>query len=166
MQVLRGNHEQSCIKDQECEQKGWRGVGDQSFMDSFGAERLQDIPKEYFQWMRNLPLLIHSDELILVHAGLNFKQDNPFRETDDMMWIRDWHHTINPFWVHDRYIIHGHTPQTQEEIITAFGNMETTRVLDIDNGCFILNEHKVFGHLCMLDFTNRHLHFEPNRDSR
>ncbi len=82
-----------------------------------------------------------------------------------MMWIRDWYQTMDLEWMKDRFIIHGHTPRTKDEIKDSLQRINETRVLGIDSGCFIQNDHQVFGHLCVFELNSRQLHFEENCDA-
>jgi hypothetical protein len=72
----------------------------------------------------------------------------------------------------NRYVIHGHTAQTQLDIEMQFHNFEEKWVLNIDAGCCYTkvyfsksvnqNPKLKLGKLCCVDLTNRKLYFEGN----
>jgi hypothetical protein len=79
---------------------------------------------------------IVSDKHIFVHAGLDFgTTKDPMDIGHSILWIRDWYHRINYKWLCDRYIIHGHSPQSMKEIDQMYAKYDFDRILDIDAGC-------------------------------
>lgn len=162
--TLRGNHEQSLIYDYISETvKGWKDMADEELKRSFGIERLAQLPKPYFEFFNELPIFHHEDDFIAVHAGLNFRYEDPFHSEDDLMWIRDWYKNIDYKWLGERVIIHGHTPQTIQEIEKQLGELEEKRVINIDGGAFIAQQKgNGLGHLCAFDWTNKLLYFQEN----
>ena len=97
---IRGNHEDYCIKAWEADQKRflfrskiekeWRKNGANRTLQSFDAKRPRDINKFYIDWMKNTEYYIELDNCILVHAGFNFKIENPFEDKYSMLWLRDF----------------------------------------------------------------------------
>lgn len=162
--ALRGNHEQSLIYDYISETvKGWKDMADEAMKRSFGIERLEQLPKSYVEFFNELPFSHQEEDFIAVHAGLNFRYENPFHSEEDLMWIRDWYKNIDYQWLGDRVVIHGHTPQTREEIEKQFSELEEKRVLNIDAGAFLAEaKSNGLGFLCAFDWTNKELYFQEN----
>lgn len=162
--ALRGNHEQMLIYDYISETvKGWKDMADEALKRSFGIERLEQLPKLYFEFFNELPFFHQEDDFIAVHAGLNFRYENPFHSEEDLIWIRDWYKNIDYNWLGERVVIHGHTPQTIQEIETQLAMLGEKRVLNIDAGAFMSQgKENGFGHLCAFDWTNKQLYFQEN----
>jgi serine/threonine protein phosphatase 1 len=162
--TLRGNHEQGLIYDYLSETvKGWKDMAEEAMKKSFGIERLEQLPKPYFEFFNELPFYQQEEGFIAVHAGLNFRYKNPFYSEEDLMWIRDWYKNIDYSWLGDRVIIHGHTPQTRQEIEKQLEELDEKRVIDIDAGAFLAQQKENgLGHLCAFDWTNRLLYFQEN----
>ena len=163
---LRGNHEQMLLKAWELHQKE-NNPESGSFMtavrDKSMVNPAQDclIPR-FEQWFNALPHYYESGEFYLVHAGFNFKRDDPFNHTHSMMWTM--------FFSEKRYIaekanyktiIHGHLKTPLNDIIAAI--TKRAKVIPLDNGCY-KNEDKALGGLCALDFDNWKLYRQTNVD--
>ncbi|WP_227269108.1 metallophosphoesterase family protein [Roseobacter weihaiensis] len=71
------------------------------------AEARQAVPEAHLDFLRNLPLIHETDDLIFVHAGLRPGVPLAQQEEDDLVWIRD------PFLTHKgsfgKLVVHGHT---------------------------------------------------------
>ncbi|MDW3194343.1 MAG: metallophosphoesterase family protein [Cytophagales bacterium] len=162
--ALRGNHEQMLISNYFAEkQRGWFTMADPELLESFQIKDLKSIDDHYIDWCCSLPFYYQSEDLIAVHAGLSFRHENPLADDHDLMWIRDWYHTINKDWLAGRSIVHGHTPRTKSEIATQFQSFDQLQVMNIDSGAFLSaqKEHGL-GYLCAFDFTNRELIYQEN----
>ena len=146
---LIGNHEDYCIKAWEEDmtkksflgirskgktRKDWERYGGKQTMESFNAERPRDIPKKYIEWMKGLQYYIELEKFIVVHAGLNFKLDDPFEDKRAMIWARDYE--IDPEKINHRRIIHGHLPVNLEFIDMVVNNHSSYWFIDIDNGVY------------------------------
>lgn len=164
--ALMGNHEQVLMSNYYAEvDKGWYDMADEEFLNSFNIPNLKEFPKAYIEFCANLPLYYIDDELLLVHAGLNFKSEEPLKDEKSMLWIRNWYDDLNISWLAGRTLVHGHTPLTKSDIELQFSFLNKLRVLNIDCGaCFKEGiEHEV-GYLCAYDHTNQQLYFEKNAD--
>lgn len=162
--ALRGNHEQMLISNYHAEKdRGWFTMADPELLESFQINALKSIDQQYIDWCRSLPYFYQDKELIAVHAGLSFQLENPLDDEHDLLWIRDWYHTINHDWLAGRTIVHGHTPRTKSEIEQQFQSLDQLPILNIDSGAF-LSEQKDhgLGYLCAFDFTNRQLIYQEN----
>lgn len=164
LQCLRGNHEDIVLAAQHSLEglENWLQTDGRRTMESFGVQRITDIPAPYLDFMRNLDYWRPVDEYILVHAGLDFGLPDPLSSPDDMVWIRRWYDQIRYDWLGDRIIVHGHTPAKRSDIETMLQRLEQQRYLDIDAGCVFWNfpVREGYGHLCAFDLTNRALVFQ------
>lgn len=159
---LMGNHEAMTVSDYEHVRLTNRpGVGEAHLLSSFFARTLLDIPAEYINWMRNLPRVMEIPGYVLVHAGLDFSEEDPCSNEDALIWIRDWYDDLNREWLGDRLIVHGHTPISVEAAQLMFKRHAELPVQDIDCGAVFYNSN-IYGKLCAFDLTNRNLIFQPN----
>ncbi len=162
---LRGNHEQMML-DALTDPKWlmvWLRNGGKNAIQSFGVESFRDIPEEYWTFIKNLHFFKEIENYILVHAGLDFFQNDPYANVHAMLWERQWYPNIDYEWLGDRYIVHGHTPVAKPYIEGCLITLEQQRCLDIDNGCFFF-AHSQMNQLCAFDMTNKKLFFQENMD--
>ena len=168
---LKGNHEELVLRAASGNftfLEKWLKTDGKDTMDSFGVSQCADIPAAYLHWMSALPYYLEVDNYLLVHAGLDFKLDDPLSDTTEMCWLRDWYHHIRYDWLKGRIILHGHTPVDVETIQYQFANLEASQYLDIDNGCVYADprhwKREGLGNLSAFDMTNRRLYFQENLD--
>lgn len=160
--ALLGNHEDYCIKAFEADKKNkgflgirsktkvqreWEMHGGVQTMQSFGIESPRDIPIKYVEWMRNLPYYLEIDNFIIVHAGLNFKVDDPFSDKQSMIWIRDF--KVDKEKIPDKKVIHGHVPVNMEFIELSLNNPDYN-FIDLDNGVYF-DDRVGYGNLVALE---------------
>jgi serine/threonine protein phosphatase 1 len=164
---LRGNHDQMLLNACEIAEDfdTWTCNGGQAVLDNFGINHPRHIPEPYLQFLNKLPYFIDAGDYLLVHAGINFRKNYPLRDYEAMLWIRDWHKDYDPLKIDNKIIVHGHTPVSFDDTLTMLENLESRRVLDIDNGCVYSQFHGVGkGRLSAFDMTNRRIASEGNID--
>jgi serine/threonine protein phosphatase 1 len=162
---LMGNHEDYCIRawDEDQKNKGFLGIrskgktqkeweryGGKQTMNSFDADRPKDIPEKYINWMRKLKYYVELEDFIIVHAGLNFNNEDPFEDKRAMIWARDF--KIIPEKIGNKRIIHGHVPVNHEFIDLAI-NSNDYKFIDLDNGVYI-QEKPGYGNLIAMELTS------------
>lgn len=167
---IRGNHEDYCIRAWEEDQKriffrskvekDWRKNGGTKALLSFGANRPRDINKFYIDWMKKTKYYIELEDYILVHAGFNFKINNPFDDVFSMMWIRDFKVDKNK--IKGKKVIHGHVP-VEMTLIDLFNN-NNYDFLPLDNGIYYSNKEG-FGNLLAFNLDTKEIIIQPNFDS-
>jgi len=162
---LRGNHEQMLLNSLDNEQylPIFTRYGGFETLKSFGAKDSKDIPAEYLGFFRNLPLYHEIPGYILVHAGLNFVQEDPLDPCQEMIWIRNWYSDISHEWLDGRKILHGHTPIGLDAIRQMAEDLEKMKVLNIDAGCVYAPIPRM-GTLCAFDLDSCELVFQANID--
>ncbi len=160
--ALKGNHEESCVnawkadknqrgflgmKTKTMQQKEWEAFGGKQTMQSFGVRRASEIPEKYIRWMDNLEFYVVTDTFVAVHAGLNFREEDPFADKRSMLWIRDFR--VLPERIGHRVLIHGHVPVNLELIDMAV-RQKHAGFIDLDNGIYM--SHKAgYGNLVALE---------------
>ena len=159
---LRGNHEEMLLKglkDMKSLQM-WHVNGGLETLNSFETKSVSEIPGKYINWFNSLGHYFEVDEYILVHAGLNFRIENPLRDEEAMMWIRRWYSQIDYEWLGDRIIIHGHTPTDFFDILEDYNNLEENRHLVIDGGC--VYKDRGFGDLVAFELGQKEIFVQKN----
>lgn len=161
---LMGNHEDYCLKayDEDVKNKGFLGIrtkgpvqkewekhGGKETLESFDAQRPKQIPEKYIKWMRELKYYVELDKYIIVHAGLNFNNDDPFEDKRAMIWVRDY--KIIPEKINNKKIIHGHVPVNNEFIDLAVKSPDYN-FIDLDNGVYI-QQRPGYGNLFALELN-------------
>jgi len=162
--ALMGNHEDYCVRayDEDVKNKGflgfrrktriqqeWELYGGIQALDSFNIEWPKEIPKKYIEWMRNLDYYTQVDDFIIVHAGLNFKEGDPFKDKRAMIWIRDFQVDIEK--INNKKVIHGHVPVNLEFIELSLTSPDY-KFIDLDNGVYYTGKAG-YGNLVALELT-------------
>ncbi len=173
--ALKGNHEDFMVELYDAENKArntwwhrlgdkkhkvWIDIGGKSTLSSFEAENIRQVPASYIEWMRGLKYYIPLENFILVHAGLNFKNENPFEDLRAMLWLRDYE--IIPGKIGNRKIIHGHVPVNMELIMLAVKS-RVYKFIDLDNGPYISGKEG-FGNLVALELNSMEMVIQNNLD--
>lgn len=125
------------------------------------------VDQRYLDFFHKLPHYYELDDFILVHAGLNFDQPDPFRDTESMLYIRGYE--VDRSRIGNRIIVHGHTPVGIDVIKKDLANREQTGRINLDNGCVLdyapdPTKSGDFGRLCALDLDTLELIIQPNLD--
>lgn len=157
---LKGNHEDMVFDSIGLED--W-SPGEEETLKSFGINHLNELDPKYIHWFKNLVPYYENENFIFVHAGLNFKVKKPFEDTYSMRWLVDWYDNINYTWLKERGVIHGHQIIEQRKIEEMLSSFHISKVLNIDNGCFLQGSNG-FGNLSCLNLTKWELVAQKNID--
>ena len=173
LRLLMGNHEDFCLKAIEEEKKiikflgikqknkirlEWENHGATNTFSNFNIRSLKEFPEIYIQWIKNLEYFIETENFIIVHAGLNFRIQNPFKDKHAMLWIRDY--KIRPEKINNKKIIHGHVPVSLEFINMCI-KTNMYNFIDLDNGVYMDNREG-FGNLVALELNSMELAIQHN----
>ena len=170
---LKGNHEDMCVKAFEAdkkkklfggkhiEQKEWEAVGAKKTLESFRVKHPREIPQLYIDWMNACLPYIELDEYIIVHAGMNFKIDNPFEDERSMMWTRKFQVDFNKS--HGKKIIHGHIPVDYSFMTLVIENNDAYDFIALDNGVFVTDKPGM-GNLMAFNPVTKQLMAQSNMD--
>ncbi len=125
--TLRGNHEQMMMDAalDYSHLKMWLVNGGAEALESFGEVSIEDMEPKYKQFLADTQFYFEVGNYLLVHAGLNLSIDDPFSDTDAMLWLRR-KYTVR---FRDKTVVHGHTPTALKEILSqdpagAFVNLD------------------------------------------
>jgi serine/threonine protein phosphatase 1 len=173
--ALKGNHEDLAVELHDAElrsknpwhftfgnkkREAWFMMGGRETLKSFGVSHVREIPEDYIEWMRALPYFSLLDQFVLVHAGLNFSNEDPFEDKTSMLWLRDYE--IIPSRIGNRRIIHGHMPASMELIQLSL-NSKIYKFIDLDNGIYVQGREG-YGNLVALELNSMELVIQDNRD--
>jgi len=151
LHFLKGNHEDYCIKawDEDRASKSFFGLkrkkktqsiweihGGKETLESFGVKFAGEIPEKYIDWMRKMKYFIELDNFILVHAGFNFKIDDPLSDQEAMLWTREF--SVIPEKIRNKKVVHGHVP-VDLEFMNHVMQSKTYKFIDLDNGVYMEN---------------------------
>jgi serine/threonine protein phosphatase 1 len=165
IKCLRGNHEQMMLNSiQHLSQSIlWEKNGGDKVLDELGIHSASQIPQKYINFIEGLPYYIETDDFFFVHAGLNLQIPDPLQDKESMIWIRNWEDSelVSEF-LDGKKLIHGHTPQSNQQIEKTFGYFCNgyVSVLNIDNGCVF--QYPNYNSLCLVNLTDGKLSFQPN----
>lgn len=163
IETLKGNHEVfllNALAGRNAQTPIWLKHGGKATLASYGVKHAPQIPLEHIQFFENLKLTAEIDEYIFVHAAVGTGGLPPLKDERAILWTRNWYPDLDYDWLGDRYIIHGHTPQPDFEIVHMLDQFEEERVINIDGGCVYTNPQSLLGKLCAIDLSNRTLHFQ------
>ncbi len=151
---LRGNHEQLMMDSttQVTAYFQWLLNGGEQTMKSFKQKRFQDFPEVYKEFFYSTKYYIELDQFIIVHAGINFKNDDLFEDREAMLWTRNFEIDIEK--LGSRILVHGHTPISLDKI-----RAQKSNCLNIDGGCVFKNSKKNLGHLVALNLVSLEFHY-------
>ena len=172
IQGVRGNHEEILIDaytDQTSEkfllwmmngaEDTLLSYGIESF-DKMGSASLNELPEEHISFIKKLPYYIELDDFIIVHAGINYQAEEPYKDYKSMVWCRDCQNDLQQSG--GRTIIHGHTPIPLSEIENSALKPDKTQV-NMDAGC-VYSEFPGMGNLAALNLDTFKLVSLPNMD--
>jgi serine/threonine protein phosphatase 1 len=158
---LRGNHEEMALED--LDRLKLNPNAQMPTYDSFVRELMNqygEIPDAIYGFIHQLQTCFKEPDYLLVHAGFDFVNPDPFLNVWAMTWIRSWHQNIDYQALGDRSIIHGHTPIEPHVMDKQFERLDTKRYLDIDGGCVFATPDNFipgFGFLCAFDLDQQKL---------
>lgn len=96
------------------------------------------------------------------NAGLNFKEEDVFKDTNSMYWIRNWYNDIDPAKIHNKIIVHGHSARNFETLQQDI-NEKKHLAINIDCGC-VYHVKTGQGYLCALDLDTMQPILQKNVD--
>lgn len=150
-----GNHDQMLLDYFETKQEA---LVDQLNQADFlkGSLHEFELHQDFFRQL--VPFYVSGD-FLLVHAGFDFNQPQPFSDLESMLTIRDFQYDFRK--AEGRRIVHGHHPRSLIQIQTAI--RDQAYILPLDNGCVCDNREEQ-GNLLCLNLNTFRLWVQPNID--
>jgi serine/threonine protein phosphatase 1 len=157
---LRGNHEQMLL-DSNSEFQNTRFILP-GIRKPFGLySESNRLLGKYADTLKGLPYYIELDSFLLVHAGFNTTIEDPFTDTESMMWIDRFEY--DPMRLKGKHVIHGHTPVDIDEIFLKISNR--SMIIPLDNGVY-KTSCETKGNLVCLDIDRMGLTIQKNIDKQ
>lgn len=154
LQPLRGNHEQLLLDalSDEAAFTIWKRNGGYGTLQQFGVSHPAKLPNHYIDLLISLPLIYVIADFVLVHAGLDFRKDDPIADTaaEELLWARDYR--CDPLKLEGRTLVTGHSMTP----LFAVRKSLTTKHIMLDNGCYDKGEMG-HGNLVALNLDMRKL---------
>jgi len=153
---VRGNHDDMMLRtfsdDHDGQSKMWLKCWGEGTLQSFGVNRISDLPLRYLTLLDALPLLQMDDDFIFVHASLDMYRDDPLTQSSrtDMLWgeIR----TVDSAKIGGRKLVTGHNIRPLQLIKASLN----TSKINLDNGAFT-NMQPEMGNLVALNLDTMNL---------
>jgi serine/threonine protein phosphatase 1 len=163
--LLIGNHEKEFLNqlDKKKLSKRFKQIGGRATLKSFGVKHVKDISPKYLQFIQDALHYYEEGRYILVHAGLDFTNNNPLKPSPQQYKIRNWYKHIDRKWLEDRIILHGHSPITKHRVKFQATNINVHQYLDLDAGC-VYHKKKGKGNLAIFELNSQNITFQKNID--
>lgn len=151
---LMGNHE-SMLVDSFIDNSTlplWFMNSGESTLESFSINDIRQLEDKYMNFFRNLKYYYCSEKYVFVHAGFNNSAQDPFKDTQTMIW--ECQASYNNPMLSERIIIHGHRPKTIDFVKKKIAL--NSEVIPIDTGC-VYNKEMGYGFLSALEVNSMQL---------
>ena len=131
---IMGNHEDMLLQAYDSNDarivSWWKSNGGDATLKSFKVKKVRDIPEDYIEWARTLPLFRRFGDKILSHAGVDYHSGKPpFRNTETNKDAVLWNRSVNP--PDHRTLIVGHTPVS---VAVMKRSLQSNKIF-LDCGC-------------------------------
>jgi len=162
LKYLMGNHEQLMLEalTNNRSESIWLRNGGRETLRSFDAATINNIDPIYFDFLNSMGYYLELNDVILVHAGLNFSNKDPFEDKKAMLWSR--HFEVESEKVNNKVIVHGHVPYPLSVIINQ--SLQKEKEISIDAGCVFKGIKEGMGHLVALELNEKKFFYQPNID--
>lgn len=103
---------------------------------SFHAQLCEKLPDSHLQWLEALKASYSLGDYFFAHAGINPEQPLEAQDPSDLYWIRrEFLEATGPF---EKYIVHGHTPQSEPELLPHRANLDVSAAETDQLACLII----------------------------
>lgn len=124
-----------------------------------GSESLLNKQALFQPFLEQTYHYISTQAHLLVHAGFDFRQQDPFLDVERMMMIREMDYVEEK--AKNRTVVRGHYPLHYQEIVKNI--QDRNRVISLDNGC-VYAEREGMGNLLALELNSYQLIVQKNVD--
>jgi len=157
---LRGNHEEMLISAHRTVFREHLKLPSLHTQKGIVDKNRKILPR-FRAFFENLPYYFELPKYFLVHAGFDYRSQNPYTNYKHMPWIRPFDASA----IQARYkqIVVGHNPTTLGVIRSRLKNVAT--VILLDNGCAFSSKEQQ-GNLVALDLGCKKLYIQPNIENK
>lgn len=162
LKLLRGNHEQELLNvlAGTTSLTTFRQKGGFTFLRNFGVDHPAELPPSYISFIEQLGWYISLNDFLLVHAGFDFSADEPYRQSEVLLNIRDY--AVDLSKTAGRRVIHGHSPTDLHTILKTLEQRDALH-LSLDAGCAYRN-NPAQAHLLALNLDSWSWQLQKNID--
>jgi serine/threonine protein phosphatase 1 len=152
--ALAGNHEQMLLDafNNRDLLPLWLMNSGMTTLESLHISSLEDIDPKYYRFFTQLPFYKKEGDNYFVHAGFDDLADDPFIDSNGMVWHCRTEYS-NPLF-RGKKIIHGHRPKTVSYVKKLI--FDGSDVIPIDTGC-VYDYEEGYGNLSALEINNMEL---------
>jgi serine/threonine protein phosphatase 1 len=157
---IRGNHDDMLLKSvyNPWLIPQWLKNGGNTTLADFNVKSPAQIDDEYINFLKSTRFYYTTDEYVAVHAGMNFKRNNPFDDNVSMLWKRN--KEVHTDIINNRKLIVGHTPVSLKD---AQKSISTNKIM-LDGGCVYSKQLPHLGLLLCFDAKKKTIHYLRNID--
>jgi serine/threonine protein phosphatase 1 len=162
LHMLRGNHEQEVLNVLKgtTSLTTFREKGGFTFLNNLGIAHPADIPDRYINFFDQLEWYFSLEDWLLIHAGFDFEEEDPFRLSDKLVNIRDY--SVDLTKTAGRKLLHGHSPTDLAVIEESLVKKDALHI-SLDAGCVYKNNPKQ-AHLIALNLDEWQWKVQKNID--
>lgn len=152
---LRGNHEATLLEFLQDPNvlRGWSQFGGYATLSAYGIpiptemnndtfvsiqqQLRKTLPIEHLKFFDSLPLSYQCGDYFFVHAGIRPGIPLDEQREEDFLWIRD--EFLRYTHPHEAYIVHGHTPNTEPELLANRANLDVCNAPTDQLACLVID---------------------------
>ena len=149
--TIRGNNESLLLKVLKKNEKRIERLSIRFGVTNLFKKGSYKLKKRYKRFLKSTLFYIESDGFYAVHAGFDYSSYNPFNDSFQMLWMRNF--KADAELQKSKPVIHGHRVYPYKKIKNYIE--KNALALPLDNGCVLGNKNKLYGRLVCLDFTNK-----------
>ena len=154
---LRGNHEEMLLSSDASARVGKKRRIPSLHQYHGLVDKDRKILPQYRAFFQYLPYYFELPDYYLVHAGFDFKKENPWEAYGQMPWIRPFDATFEQ--TRGKKIIVGHQPVLRPIVNKSIA--ENNAVIFLDNGC-AMKSQPLMGQLLCFDIGTQELVAQNN----
>ena len=158
--VLRGNNEALLLKVLKKNERRIERLALRFGITGLFKRGSTKLKKNYRKFFKSTLFYIESDDFFAVHAGFDYSSYDPFNDTFQMLWMRNF--KPDAALQNNKPVIHGHRVYPIKKIKSAIEKQALA--IPLDNGCVLGNKDKNFGRLLCYDLTSKKLYKQRNSE--
>lgn len=151
--ILRGNNESLLLKVLKKNEKRIERLALRFGIANLFKKGSSKLKSKYKDFFKSTLFYIESDGFFAVHAGFDYSSYDPFNDTFQMLWMRNFKPDAS--YQNNKPVIYGHRIFSYKKIKSNVKKQALS--IPLDNGCILGNSDKNYGRLVCYDFTNKTL---------
>lgn len=153
---LLGNHEDMMLKAITDPSDNFSRAWFEHWGESFAVGAPNEVPEQYLNFLKSLPLIVVEHDLVFVHAGLAFDAPDPIADSEPYQMLWKERGTPDRRKLGGRVVVTGHHIKS---LRTIRRSLQSDRIY-LDNGAFT-NNSPGYGNLVAINLDTRELILQP-----